>query len=268
MSLRVIAEAGENHVGDMDRARRMVEIAADAGADFVKFQSYDGDDLAPSVDDETRRWIERVSLDQADHRTLKKVADEAGIRFLSTPVNVRWAEVLRDLGCPTVKIASLSLTNHDLLDFVGDAFEEVFLSTGMGTLDEIQAALDVLGPEPHVTVMHCVSEYPAPDERANLRSITHLDQELGTSVGYSDHTMGTKACLGAIALGAEVVEKHFTLDKTLEGTDHVLSADPEEMAEITHGGRRIRKMLGTADKTPTEPEKGNREDMRTLFREH
>jgi N,N'-diacetyllegionaminate synthase len=265
MSIRVIAEAGENHVGDLDRARAMVRAAAKSGADFVKFQSYSVDDLAPTVDAEVREWIERVQLSADDHHALYEEAQQAGITFLSTAVNVRWAKLLRELGCSTVKLASLSLTNETLLTFVAENFDEIFISTGMGNVDEVGRAIDLLGSKPKVTVLHCVSEYPLPDAHASLRTISFLRERFGLTTGYSDHTIGTVACMGAAALGAELIEKHFTLDKTLEGTDHILSADPAELAEIVYGCNRVATQLGSAQKSPTAEEIENRSVMRSLF---
>lgn len=265
MSIRVIAEAGENHLGDIERARHMVRVAAKSGADFVKFQSYSVEDLSPTVDPDVREWIQRVQLSVDDHRVLHAEAKQAGIVFLSTAVNVRWAKLLREMGCSTVKLASLSLTNENLLSFVGEQFNEVFISTGMGNVDEVARAIELLGPKPRVTILHCVSEYPLPDAHASLRTISFLKERFGLSTGYSDHTIGTVACIAAAALGAELIEKHFTLDKTLEGTDHILSADPTELAEIVYGCKRVESQLGSPEKTPTQDEIQARPVMRSLF---
>ena len=268
MSVRIIAEAGENHLGDPGRMSDMVRLAAASGADFIKFQSYDVDDLAPGAEGETIDWIRKTQLTVDDHGRLKEEADGCGITLLSTPVNVRWATVLRDLGLSTVKLASLSLTDEALLEFAGSNFDEVLLSTGMGVESEIERALEILGERVQVCVLHCVSEYPTPDTHGSLRSITWLRERFGRPVGYSDHTIGTLAALAATALGAEIIEKHFTLDKTLEGSDHICSADPAEMAAIAHGCRRIAAMLGSVEKEPTPQEYENRGVMRSLFVEH
>jgi sialic acid synthase SpsE len=249
----------------MDRALEMVRSAARSGADFVKFQSYDEDDLSPEVDASTREWVRRVQLSEACHRRLLAEAQAAGISFLSTPVNVHWANFLCDLGLSAVKLASLSLTDEPLLRFAGESFEEVFLSTGMGDVDEIESAVEVVGDRARVTLLHCVSEYPTPDGDASLLSIPFLRERFNRDVGYSDHTIGTTACLAACALGAELIEKHVTLDKTLEGTDHICSADPVEMTEIVQGCRRIGRMMGIRGKTPAPGEVANRNVMRSLF---
>ena len=265
MTIRVIAEAGENHLGDMDRAMEMVRLAAASGADFIKFQSFSSEDLSDQVDESTRAWIQRVELSEEDHYRLYAEAAARGITFLSTAVNVRWANFLHEMGCPALKLASLSLLNRPLLEFAGTHFDEVFLSTGMGEIGEIDSALKTLGPKPQVTVLHCVSEYPLPDAHASLLSIPYVRERFARPTGYSDHTIGTAACIAAVALGAVVIEKHFTLDKTLEGTDHILSADPVELAEICHTSRRVGLMLGDATKAPNDAELANRDMMRGLF---
>lgn len=265
LTIRIIAEAGENHLGDMHRALEMVRLAAANGADFIKFQSFSPDDLNAQADDETRAWVQRVALSEANHQRLFDEAAARGITFLSTAVNVRWAAFLRDLGCHALKLASLSLVNRPLLEFAGTHFDEVFVSTGMGDVEEIGSALEALGPRPRVTVLHCVSEYPLPDTHASLMSIPYMLERFERPTGYSDHTIGTTACIAAAALGAELIEKHFTLDKTLEGTDHILSADPAELAEICQASRRVSVMLGESDKRPGADELKNRDAARRLF---
>lgn len=267
MSLRIIAEAGENHLGDINRALEMVHLAAGSKVDFIKFQSYSEEDLADSVPLETRKWIQRTQLSLEDHHRLQKEAQNQGIKFLSTAVNVKWAKILRDMGCKVIKLASLSLTNKALLCYVGEYFQEVFISTGMGNVEEIEKALSLVGKKSRVTLLHCVSQYPVTDRQASLKSICYLRDWFKVPVGYSDHTIGILACFAAVALGAEVIEKHFTLDKTLEGTDHILSADPSELAQIAYGCRRIASMLGQFAKEPTEGELKNSVVMRTLFKE-
>ena len=267
MKVRIIAEAGENHLGDVDRATEMVRLAAASGADFVKFQSFDERDLGPQVAEDTRTWIRRVQLSEGDHARLQAEAARCGITFLSTAVNIRWAAFLHGLGCRQVKLASLSLTNHVLLEYAGRHFDEVFVSAGMGTTEEIEAALGAVGSRTRVTLLHCVSQYPTPDRDASLLTIPYLHKRFGCAVGYSDHTIGTVACLAACAIGAELIEKHFTVDKTLEGTDHILSADPAELTELVHGCRRIEQQLGRLEKSITARERETRASVRSLFRE-
>ena len=262
---RLIAEIGENHLGDTLLAMKMLNRAARHGADIVKFQSFDEADLSEDVDEETRNWIRRVQLSEADQRALKIEAETAGIQFLSTAVNVRWARFLAELGCPAIKLASLSLANLPLVEFAGENFEEVFISTGMGVEEEIAAAMQAAGSKTRVTILHCVSQYPTRDDDANLLSISYLKERFDVPVGYSDHTIGTEACLAAVALGADLIEKHFTLDKAMEGSDHILSADPRELAEIAQGIDRISAMRGSLRKAPTEAEINQRGTVRSIF---
>ncbi len=267
MTIRIIAEAGENHLGDVNRALEMVRLAAASGADFIKFQSYSEEDLSPDIPEETRAWIRRTQLSVDNHYRLRDEAEKKGITFLSTAVNIKWAKLLFEIGCRAVKVASLSLTNYALLRFIGECFDEVFISTGMGDVEEIERAVDAVRQRARVTLLHCVSEYPTPDIRASLHGIPYLRQRFDCSVGYSDHTIGAVACIAACALGAELIEKHFTLDKTLEGTDHILSADPIEFCELVYNCRRVTVQLGSNEKRPTPIEMKNRQGMRSLFRE-
>jgi N,N'-diacetyllegionaminate synthase len=266
-TVRFIAEAGENHLGDVDRARIMVQEAAKTGADFVKFQSFSTEDLSPSVDDETRDWIAKVQLDKSTHRDLKRVSEDSGIGFLSTAVNVRWADFLADLGCRAVKLASLSLTNLPLIEHASNVFDEVFISSGMGTLEEIDRALAATSGKAKITLFHCVSQYPTPDDDASLASVSFLRDHASCAIGYSDHTIGTTASIVAVSLGAELIEKHFTLDKTLQGTDHILSADPLEMTEIVRKCSRVGHLMGPGGKEPSAGELQNLSNMRGLFSE-
>jgi len=216
----IIAEVGENHLGDLDRAREMVVEAARAGADVVKFQSYRGVDVA--ADDPEREWFTQVELSDAAHRELAGLAEREGTRFLSAPFTVeRCRFLVDDLGLREIKIASSEMLNFKLLDFLNGRVETVYLSTGLADIDEVRAAVARLA-----------------DEDANLRALQTLAAALPERrIGYSDHTIGMLAPLLAVALGAVVIEKHFTLDRSLPGTDHVLSLTPPELAELV---RRVR----------------------------
>lgn len=261
----VIAEVGENYVGELDLARRMVVEAAQAGADVVKFQSYRGQDIAP--EDPERDWFTQVALSDEAHRELAELARAHEIEFLSAPFTLERARFLvEDLGLRTIKVASSEMLNFGLLDYLAPRVDRVLLSTGLADLDEVRAALARLEAVPDVVVMHCVTQYPVPDQDANLRAITALaDAFPQRRVGYSDHTIGLAAPLLAVALGASVVEKHFTLDRTLPGTDHVLSVMPEELAELVGGVRQAEALLGEADKRPTASELGIRDFVRSRF---
>ena len=250
----IIAEVGENHIGDMERARRMVAEAAKAGADMVKFQSY----LASEVrdDDPEKEWFAKVQLSDKAHYELKDCAEQHGVEFLSSPFSLDRAKFLCEkLGLRKIKIASSEMLNFPLLDYINEHAETVFLSTGMATLDEIKLALTHLNKLKTCYIMHCVTQYPAKPQDVNLRAITTLIVAFPEHhIGYSDHTIGTQAALTAAALGAEVIEKHFTLDKSLPGTDHILSADPDELKRLVIAIREVETLLGSSIKKPTEDE--------------
>ncbi len=251
----VIAEIGENHGGDMEIARRMVREAAQAGADIVKFQSYRGADVRP--DDPEREWFGQVELDDAMHHELKALAEAQGVEFLSAPFSMERARFLCEgLGLRKIKIASSEMLNLPLLDYLNGRVDTVFLSTGMATLEEVRQAVGRLRDVPGLYVMHCTTQYPCSDENANLRAIETLRQEFpDRGVGYSDHTLGLVAPLAAVSLGATVIEKHFTLDKGLPGTDHVLSVTPDELKKLVGSVRRLESMLGRGVKEPVPDER-------------
>ncbi|MBI4596962.1 MAG: N-acetylneuraminate synthase family protein [Candidatus Omnitrophica bacterium] len=261
----IIAEIGENHVGDWDRARQMICAAAATGADIVKFQSYRSADVAD--DDPEKTWFGRVEVPDAVHRQLAQAARAAGVGFLSAPFTVERAQFLcEQMGLRAVKIASSELLNRRLLDYVSTQAETVYLSTGMATLDEVREAVTRLRAVPRVIIMHCVTQYPLKDEDANLRAIEALRQAFPEhSIGYSDHTIGITAPLIAVALGAAVIEKHFTMDKSLPGTDHALSVTPEELRAMVDGIRRVERLLGVAEKQPVAAELAIRDAVRARF---
>jgi sialic acid synthase SpsE len=264
-SVIVIAEIGENHLGEVARAREMIVAAARAGADVVKFQSYRGEDVAS--DDPERDWFSQVELSDAEHHELAEVARQNGVAFLSAPFSLERARFLvEDLGCEMVKVASSELTNTALLEYLAQRVRSVFLSTGMSYLDEVAEAVERLAGVDDLYVMHCTTAYPCPVDDANLACITTLRRAFPDHhVGYSDHTIGPLAAVAAAALGAEVVEKHFTLDKSLPGTDHVLSATPEELEQLVREVREVERLLGSPVKAPTESELLIRDLVRQRF---
>ena len=250
----IIAEIGENHVGDWDRARQMVAEAARAGADIVKFQSYRGADVAET--DPERDWFAQVQLPDPLHRELMELAGKNGVGFLSSPFTLERARFLCEhLGLKQIKVASSEMLNRPLLDYLAERADEIFLSTGMADLPEIEQALSRLRAVRKVWLLHCVTQYPAEDTEANLRAIRALAKAFpGCGTGYSDHTLGIDAPVAAVALGAGVIEKHFTLSKSLPGTDHLLSATPEEFSEMVRRIRRLETLLGREEKRPVERE--------------
>ena len=261
----IIAEVGENYIGDPEIALRMVEEAAKAGADIVKFQSYLGRDV-PETDEE-REWFEKVELKDDLHRSLKKCSEDNGVEFLSAPFTIERARFLvEDVGLRAVKVASSEMTNHRLLDYLNGKIDRLYLSTGLSSLEEIQASVEHVSEVPDVCVMHCVTQYPARDVDANLRAIATMKEALPRcEIGYSDHTLGVDACILAVGLGATVLEKHFTLGKDLPGTDHVLSATPEELSSLVEKVRRAETLLGNGVKEPKEAELEIRDFVRNRW---
>lgn len=261
----VIAEIGENHMGDMDIAHRMIEEAAAAGADIVKFQSYWGKDV-PAEDDE-REWFTRVQVSDEQHRELKTHAEKLGVEFLSSPFSMERVRFLCEgLGLEKIKIASSEMMNFPMLDYVNQHASTVFLSTGLSNLEEIDESLSHLRQVPHCYVLHCCTQYPALDMQANLQAIATMRNAFpGQIIGYSDHTLGIEAAVAAVALGAQVIEKHFTLGKELPGTDHIVSADPTELKEMIERIRRLEVLLGDGVKQPVAAELEIREFVRNRW---
>lgn len=258
----IIAEAGENHLGDMDIARRMIDLSKTAGADYVKFQYYNADKCADS--DPEKEWFKKVELDTKKLKLLYDYAGKVGIRFLCTPWDIYNARGLFALGLKDIKIASFHITDYKMLEFINQKAEKVFMSTGMSTQEEIDRAVKIMN-KADLYLLHCVSEYPLAEERVNLRVMDYLKERYGCKVGYSDHTLGILAPLAAVAIGADVIEKHITLSKGYFGTDHILSADPAELKELVRCARRIETMLGSREKVLTEAEAKNRQFLRNRF---
>lgn len=270
---RIIAEAGVNHNGSLDRALAMVDAAADAGADYIKFQSFVPEALVvPHAEKAAYQktqtgggsqldMLRELQLDEAAHRTLIARCEERGVAFLSSPFDIGSVAMLAVLGVREYKIASGELTNLPLLRAVARVADRVFLSTGMSTLDEIAASLDALeaaGLErAHVTLLHCTTEYPTPYDEVNLLAMVEIGRVFALPVGYSDHTLGIEVSVAAAALGAVVVEKHFTLDRSLPGPDHAASVEPNELAALVAAVRNATVALGSGHKEPTDAERRN-----------
>ena len=264
----IIAEIGENHLGNMDMAKAMIVAAADYGADIAKFQSYRGDDTAS--DDPEREFFKQVELSDEIHFELRDLAREKGIRFMSSPFNVNRAKFLIEkLGLDEIKVASGKMHNSKFLDYINsrhDTVKTVYLSTGMSTIDLIRDSVSRLQDINRVVVLHCVAFYPLDDEEANLRAITTLRSEFPDyEIGYSDHTCGIDACVAAVALGATVLEKHFTFNTLMPGTDHLGAMTPQDLGVLAKWVERIEPMLGSGEKAPSEKEKKIMHLMRDRF---
>jgi N-acetylneuraminate synthase len=266
----VIAEAGVNHNGDIALALRLCDVARQTGADAVKFQTFRAQDLvvpgAPTADYQARQtgdldqfaMLQRLELTEAQHRQIKDHCDAIGIEFFSTPFSTDAVDMLVRLGVRRIKLSSGELTHRALVEHAAATGLPLIMSTGMGTMDEIEEAVqwvrDARGDLRDVVVLHCTSSYPAPDDVLNLRAIRSMARDLGVQIGYSDHSLGTEAPLAAVALGACVIEKHITLDRRLPGPDHAASLEPDEFSRMVRGIRRVSAMLGDGVKVPRPDE--------------
>jgi N-acetylneuraminate synthase len=265
-----IAEAGVNHNGSLERALELVDIAAAAGADAIKFQTFDADRLATrdapkagyqqaatGAEESQHAMLARLQLDAAAHRALMQRCEERGILFLSTPFDERAADLLADLGVAAYKTPSGELTNLPFLAHVARFGRPMIVSTGMATLAEVENAVTAIrtaAPATPVVLLHCVSNYPATAASANLRAMETLARAFGVPVGYSDHTLGIDVALASVALGACVLEKHFTADRTLPGPDHQASLEPDELRALVAGVRNVHAALGDGRKLPAPSE--------------
>jgi sialic acid synthase SpsE len=263
--VQITAEIGENHCGDMGMARDLIAACAEAGADYAKFQLYDASRTA--LDDPERDLFFRVQLTPEKLAQLVEYARSHGIRPLCTPWDVAAAEAIFQCGIPEMKIASFHIVDHELLRYVNEHFRTVFMSTGMASLEEIRVGVACLPDVPDLYLLHCVSEYPLPEEHVNLRMLDTLNRMFGqrAKVGYSDHTLGILAPVAAVARGACAIEKHVTLDKSLEGTDHVLSVMPDGLRSMVQQIRSLEKMMGTGEKILTPVEQANQTFLRERF---
>jgi N,N'-diacetyllegionaminate synthase len=269
----VIAEAGVNHNGDVEVAKRLVEAAAEAGADAVKFQTWITEKLVTpeaglaayqrkNMGREMSQFemLKALELSQADFREIRRHADAKGILFLSTPLDEDSADFLERLGVPLFKVGSGEVTNLPYLRHVGRKGRPVILSTGMSTLGEVEAAVRAIEETGNrqLSLLHCVSDYPADSKDCNLRAMDTLATAFGYPVGFSDHTLGIEVSLAAVARGACVLEKHFTLSKDMHGPDHQASLDPPELALMVRSIRLVERSLGDGMKRPTAAELATR----------
>jgi N,N'-diacetyllegionaminate synthase len=272
----IIAEAGVNHNGDMQMAMQLIDVAAEAGADYVKFQSFRAETLVSKealladyqqvntkgTHTSQYEMLKQLELSDEQHVELKAYSNSRGISFLSTGFDEERIAFLCQLGIDFIKVPSGEITNKPYLQFIASRKKPVVLSTGMATLDEIRAALAILYngglTTEQVSVLHCNTEYPTPMQDVNLRAMLTMQNQLGVRVGYSDHTEGIEVSLAAVSLGASIIEKHFTLDKNLPGPDHRASLEPNELKELVKSIRSIELALsGNGAKHPSPSETKN-----------
>ncbi len=274
----IVAEIGSNHNGDMTLCRRIIDAAKDAGADAAKFQSWSKTSLIGRAEYERNtkyakqdpsaltleQAVEKYQLTPDQHREAAAYCRDRNITFLSSCFSAPEVDLLESLGAPAYKIASMDVNNLPLLDYVARTGKPVVLSTGMATLGEIETALGVLrrGSSGPVILLHCVSVYPCPASDVNLRNIPTLGAAFGVPVGLSDHSLGNAIPLAAVALGACLIEKHFTVDKKLEGWDHAISADPGELAALVEGSREVFEALGRTERIVGDAEIEKRKTFR------
>lgn len=270
-SVLIIAEAGVNHNGDIKIAKELVCEAKRCGADMVKFQTFLPEKLASrhavmadyqkknlGLDEPQEEMLSKLTLKREEYVLLADYCREMGIRFLSTPFEIESMQFLNDLQ-DMWKIPSGEITNYPYLVEIAKTGKEIILSTGMSTLREVEDALAVLqgNGAGKITLLHCTTNYPTPYEDVNLKAMQTMKDAFGLDVGYSDHTQGIEVPIAAAALGATVIEKHFTLDRTMEGPDHKASLEPDELEAMVKAIRNIEKAMGDGIKVPSESEKAN-----------
>ncbi len=268
----IIAEAGVNHNGSMELAKKLIAAAAAAKADVVKFQTFKAENLVcknaikaeyqektTSKNESQFEMLKKLELDIDAHKILMNYCEAKGIMFLSTAFDLESIDVLNELGMEIFKIPSGEITNYPYLRKIGKLKKKVILSTGMSYMQEIQDAIKVLKDNgtKDITVLHCNTEYPTPIEDVNLNAMNTIKENLNVEIGYSDHTTGIEVPIAAVAMGAKVIEKHFTLDKNMEGPDHNASLEPNELKDMVYAIRNVEKAMGNGEKVPSESETKN-----------
>ena len=276
----IIAEAGVNHNGSLELAKQLIDKAVEAGVDIIKFQTFKSEKLVSKTakqaeyqqrnigkkDEGQLSMLKKLELSQQDHEELIAYCHEKGIRFFSTAFDMDSIDYLHSLNMGLWKIPSGEITNYPYLRKIAQYHEPVILSTGMCKLSDIEAAVKVLlefgVQKEQITILHCNTEYPTPFQDVNLKAMLEIGEKFGVKIGYSDHTKGIEVPIAAVALGATVIEKHFTLDKNMEGPDHKASLEPEELKAMVCAIRNIEQALGSAHKTISESEHKNIEIAR------
>ncbi|MDC0059876.1 N-acetylneuraminate synthase [Pelagibacteraceae bacterium] len=267
----IIAEAGVNHNGRLDTAKRLINKASIAGADIIKFQTFSTDKLVlfnkqKGVGKSLYSMLRRLELSFEEFKDISKICKKRKIEFLSTGFDIDSLKLLQFFKLKRLKIPSGEITNYPLLKFAAKLKKKIILSTGMSTIKEIESALKVLNkygtPLKKITVLHCNSSYPTPINDANLKAMVTIKNRFGVEVGYSDHTLGIEAPIIAVSLGAKIIEKHFTLNRNYKGPDHKTSIEPNELREMVLAIRKTEKYLGSGEKNVTKSEKENKNLVR------
>jgi len=270
----IIAEAGVNHNGSIELAEKLIDVASEAGADAVKFQTFRADNLVTkfvqkadyqkkntNIEESQYQMLKKMELDRNAHEVIINYCKKKKIMFLSTPFDIESVDLLNSFDMPIFKIASGEITNLPYLRHIGHLAKSVILSTGMSNLLEVEDAFKALvdsgTSKDNITILHATTEYPCPINEVNLRSLETLANIFGVKVGYSDHTQGIEVPIAAVAMGACVIEKHFTLNRKMEGPDHKASLEPNELKIMVQSIRRIEKALGNGIKRPTKSEMKN-----------
>lgn len=276
----IIAEAGVNHNGSIELAKQLVDKAAEAGVDIIKFQTFKSEKLVSKrarqaeyqqrnigkEDEGQLAMLKRLELSHSDHETLISYCQKKGVRFFSTAFDMESIEYLHSLQMGLWKIPSGEITNYPYLRKIASYGEPVILSTGMSELSDIERALNVLMEfglsKEQITILHCNTEYPTPFVDVNLKAMLEIGERFGVKIGYSDHTQGIEVPIAAVAMGATVIEKHFTLDKNMEGPDHKASLEPDELSRMVLSIRNIEQALGSGHKSVSDSERKNMEIAR------
>mgnify|MGYP001158133886 CR=1 FL=1 len=278
-SVKIIAEAGVNHNGSLKEAKKLIDCASKAGADYVKFQTFSAEDLATklapkasyqkrgSKKKETQyEMLKKLELKKSDYLLLKKYCKKKKINFLSSPFSIKSFDLLNKIGLKEIKIPSGEIDNYPLLKHIGKYNKKIILSSGISTLEEVSRAVKILNKagtqKNKITVLHCNSEYPTPFENVNLKAMNTIKYKLGVKVGYSDHTLGYIVPIAAVALGASIIEKHFTLNKKSRGPDHKASLNSLELKEMIKKIKNTEKILGSYIKKPSKGELKNKKVVR------
>lgn len=277
MGVFIIGEAGVNHNGDINLAKKLIDIAIEAKVDAVKFQTFKTEKIVgkfakkadyqnenTNTNENQYEMVKKLELSFYEFKELKKYCDKRNIIFISTPDDTDSVDLLSEMNVPYIKIGSTEVTNLEYLKYIAKKNIPIILSTGMSTLGEVEKAINAIYSTGNkdIKLLHATTDYPTKEDDVNLNAMLTLKGAFKVDVGYSDHTLGNEAAVAAVAMGAKVIEKHFTIDKNMEGPDHKASMEPEELKEFVKAIRKTEKLLGNGIKEPTERERSTMKDIR------